>query len=206
MHTATLAPFKKRSSTALLDANLKLAIDRTTGTAERKRAAALADFPEFEAARARGRAIKDHVIANLDHYLAEFERNATAAGSRVHWARTADEAARIVVELCRAAGARRVTRVKSMLGEEIGLPHALAAAGIERIETDLAEHIVQLGGDTPSHIVWPSMHRTREQVSEMFRQAHKTPHEEETIEAMVQSARRHLREQFLSAEDRKSVV
>src|SRR3954451_12947588 len=196
----TLEPFKTRTATALVDATLKIAIERTTATAERKRAAALSDFPEFDAARDRGRRIKDHVIANLDHYLIEFERNAKAAGTHVHWAATADAAARIVIELCRAAQAKRVTRVKSMLGEEIGLPHALAEAGIERVETDLAEHIVQLGGDTPSHIIWPSMHRTREQVSEMFRKAHKTPHEEETIEAMVESARRELRDKFLSAD------
>jgi L-lactate dehydrogenase complex protein LldF len=196
----TLEPFKTRTATALVDATLKIAIERTTATAERKRAAALSDFPEFDAARDRGRRIKDHVIANLDHYLVAFERNAKAAGTHVHWAATAGDAARIVIELCRAAQAKRVTRVKSMLGEEIGLPHALAEAGIERVETDLAEHIVQLGGDTPSHIIWPSMHRTREQVSEMFRKAHKTPHEEETIEAMVESARRELRDKFLSAD------
>ncbi|HAF56005.1 MAG TPA: (Fe-S)-binding protein, partial [Thauera sp.] len=95
---------------------------------------------------------------------------------------------------------KRVTRVKSMLGEEIGLPHALDEAGIERVETDLAEHIVQLGGDRPSHIVWPSMHRTREQVSEMFKRLHRAPHREETIEAMVDSARRELRDKFLSAD------
>ena len=76
-------------------------------------------------------------------------RNATAAGAKVHWAATADEACRIVVGICREAGARRVTRAKSMLGEEIGLPHALAEAGIERVETDLAEHIIQLAGDPP---------------------------------------------------------
>ena len=196
----TLEPFKTRTATALVDATLKIAIERTTATAEHKRAAALSDFPEFEAARDRGRRIKDHVIANLEHYLVEFERNAKATGAEVHWAATAGDAARIVVALCRAAEAKRVTRVKSMLGEEIGLPHALAQAGIERVETDLAEHIVQLGGDTPSHIIWPSMHRTREQVSEMFRKAHKTPHEEETIEAMVESARRELRDKFLSAD------
>jgi L-lactate dehydrogenase complex protein LldF len=196
----TLEPFKTRTATALVDATLKIAIERTTATAEHKRAAALSDFPEFEAARDRGRRIKDHVIANLEHYLVEFERNAKATGAEVHWAATAGDAARIVIELCRAAQAKRVTRVKSMLGEEIGLPHALAEAGIERVETDLAEHIVQLGGDTPSHIIWPSMHRTREQVSEMFRKAHKTPHEEETIEAMVESARRELRDKFLSAD------
>lgn len=198
--SATPIHFKARVDAALGDPTLKAAIARTTGTAEKKRAAALADFPQFEKARALGKSIKDHVIANLDHYLLEFERNAIASGAKVHWASTASEAAAIVVDLCRQAGAGRVTRVKSMLGEEIGLPHALDEAGIERVETDLAEHIVQLGGDTPSHIVWPSMHRTREQVSEMFHNKHRVPHEEETIEAMVGSARRELRDKFLAAD------
>ncbi|MES2887186.1 MAG: lactate utilization protein B [Pseudomonadota bacterium] len=192
--------FHARVTAALASPTLKTAIGRTTGNAERKRAAALAGFPEFDQARELGKRIKDHVIANLDHYLLEFERNAVASGAQVHWASTASEAAEIVVGLCREAGARRVTRVKSMLGEEIGLPHALDEAGIDRVETDLAEHIVQLGGDTPSHIIWPSMHRTREQVSAMFHQAHRAPHQEETIEAMVDSARRELRDKFLSAD------
>ena len=154
--------FKANAQAALADRTLKIAIERTTGTAVRKRAEAVAEFPEFDAARQRGRRIKDHVIANLDHYLEAFERNAVAAGSRVHWAVTADEACRIVIEICRTAGARHATRVKSMLGEEIGLPVALAEAGIERVETDLAEHIIQLAGETPSHIIWPAMHRTKE--------------------------------------------
>ena len=118
----------------------------------------------------------------------------------MHWAATASDASRIVVDLCRKAQAKRVTRVKSMPCEEIGLPHALDEAGIERVETDLAEHIMQLGGDTPSHIVWPSMHRTREQMSEIFKKALRVPHAEETIEAMVESARRELRDKFLSAD------
>ena len=200
--------FKANAEAALADRTLKVAIDRTTGTAERRRAEAVAAFPAFEATRERGARIKDHVIANLGHYLEEFERNAVAAGAVVHWAATADEACRIVVELCRAANARRVTRVKSMLGEEIGLPHALAEAGIERIETDLAEHIVQLAGDTPSHIVWPAMHRTREQVSALFKERHRVPHAEETVsghgrERPARASRevphrrcRHLRRQF----------
>ena len=168
--------FKTNAQAALADRTLKIAIDRTTDTAMRKRAEAVADFPEFDAARQRGRRIKDHVIANLDHYLETFERNAVAAGSRVHWAATADEACRIVIKICRAAGARRATRVKSMLGEEIGLPVALAEAGIERVETDLAEHIIQLAGETPSHIIWPAMHRTKEQISALFKATHRQPH------------------------------
>ena len=198
--TDTPMSFKARADLALADPTLKVAIGRTTGTAERKRAVAISEFPQYDAARERGKRIKDHVIANLDHYLLEFERNAIKSGAQVHWASTADEASQIVVRLCREVGAKRVTRVKSMLGEEIGLPHALDEAGIERVETDLAEHIVQLGGDRPSHIVWPSMHRTREQVSEMFKRLHREPHQEETIEAMVASARRELRDKFLTAD------
>lgn len=200
MEAAARPAFKARVEAALADRTLKVAIDRTTGTAERKRAAAVTAFPEFTAARERGKAIKDHVIAHLDHYLEEFERNAIAAGAKVHWATTADEACRIVVGICRDAGARKVTRVKSMLGEEIGLPHALAEAGIERVETDLAEHIIQLAGETPSHIIWPAMHRTREQVAVLFEQAHQPPPAAEDPASMVQSARRELRAKFLGAE------
>lgn len=193
-------PFKARVGSALASPSLKTAIDRTTGTAERKRADAVAAWPSFDEARSLGRAIKDHVIDHLDHYLVAFERNALASGAKVHWAATSEEASRIVVEICRGAGARRVTRSKSMLGEEIGLPHALAAAGLERIETDLAEHIVQLADERPSHIVWPAMHKTREEVSALFRARHRTPHEQDTVEAMVASARRELRDKFLSAD------
>ena len=192
--------FKARTDSALANPTLKVAIDRTTGTAERKRAAAVAAFPEFGAARARGKQIKDHVIAHLDHYLETFERNAIASGSKVHWASSADEATAIVVRICTDAGARRVTRAKSMLGEEIGLPHALAAAGIERVETDLAEHIIQLAGETPSHIIWPAMHRTREQVAELFKAGHHPPPAAEDPASMVQSARRELRAKFLGAD------
>ncbi len=171
--------FHARTREALADDWLKVAIDRTTGTARTKRAAIVGQWPDFSVARERGRAIKDHVVANLGHYLAEFERNAAANGAVVHYAATSDEACRIVVDLCRKAGAKSATRSKSMLGEEIGLPHALEAAGIERVETDLAEHIVQLAGERPSHIIWPAMHKTREQISELFKASHAEPHREE---------------------------
>ena len=192
--------FKDRAAAALADRALKIAIDRTTGNAERKRAVAVAAFPEFEAAREKGKAIKNHVIAHLDHYLEMFERNATAAGARVHWAADDAEARAIVTRICLDADAKLVTRAKSMLGEEIGLPHALADAGIERVETDLAEHIIQLAGERPSHIVWPAMHRTREQVADLFRTGHNPPPAAEDPGTMVQSARRELRAKFLAAD------
>ncbi|WP_022683413.1 lactate utilization protein B [Sphingobium bisphenolivorans] len=195
-----MSTFTDRADAALADPLLKIAVERTAGTAEAKRAAAIAAFPDFEAARARAAAIKDHVIAHLGAYLEEFEANAVAAGACVHWASTADEACRIVVEICKTAGARTVARSKSMLGEEIGLPHALAEAGIRRIETDLAEHIIQLADERPSHIIWPAMHKTREEVSALFKARHRSPHEEETIAAMAESARRELRMQMLGAD------
>jgi len=195
-----VSSFTDRADGALADRQLKIAIERTTGTAQAKRAVAVAAFPDFEAARARAAAIKDHVVANLGAYLEQFEASATAAGTQVHWARTADEACAIVIDICRAAEARSVARSKSMLGEEIGLPHALAEAGIGRVETDLAEHIIQLADERPSHIVWPALHKTREQVSELFRRHHRTPHEGEEIAAMAESARRHLREAMLAAD------
>jgi L-lactate dehydrogenase complex protein LldF len=192
--------FHENVQAALADRALKSAIDRTTLTAERKRAEAVADFAEFETAREYGKRIKDHVIEHLGHYLLEFERNATASGAVVHWASTAEEGRRTVIEICKAAGAHRVTRAKSMVGEEIGLPQALADASIERVETDLAEHIIQLFGDPPSHIVWPAMHRSREQVSALFKQRHRLPNDEETVADLVESARRELRDKFLTAE------
>jgi L-lactate dehydrogenase complex protein LldF len=197
---ADVMTFKDRAKAALAKPSLKSAIDRTAGAAERNRGAAVGRFAEFAAARERGRAIKDHVIAHLDHYLQEFEKNALESGAKVHWARTSEEACRIVTGICQKAGAKRVTRSKSMLGEEIGLPHALDAAGIERVETDLAEHIVQLAGEAPSHIVWPAMHKTREEVAKLFKAKHRQLPASDEVADLVASARRELRQKFLSAD------
>ncbi|HQT63534.1 MAG: iron-sulfur cluster-binding protein [Acidocella sp. 20-57-95] len=195
-----MSAFQGRVSSALADATLKIAIDRTTNTARTKRAAAIGAWPEFAEARELGRDIKDHVIANLEYYLTQFEANAIKTGAKVHWARTGQEACEIVVGICKAANAKSVTRSKSMLGEEIGLPHALEAAGIERVETDLAEHIIQLAGEKPSHIIWPALHKTREQVGELFRANHTDPGALASVEQMVNSARRNLREKFMAAD------
>lgn len=192
--------FTDRADAALADPILKIAVERTAGTAQAKRAIAIDAFPDFEAARTRAAAIKDHVIAHLGPYLEQFEANAIASGAQVHWAQSADEACQIVIAICKAAGAKSVARSKSMLGEEIGLPHALEEAGIVRVETDLAEHIIQLADERPSHIIWPAMHKTSEQVSALFKAKHRTPHEEETIAAMAQSARRELRGAMLGAD------
>ena len=136
----------------------------------------------------------------MAHYLDEFEKNATSHGAIVHWARTGEEASKIVLDICRQHEAKKITRSKSMLGEEIGLSHALDEHGYERIETDLAEHIIQLTGDPPSHIVWPAMHRSREDVIKLFRENHRDPTHSEEITDLVRSARRELRTKFLTAD------
>jgi L-lactate dehydrogenase complex protein LldF len=198
--TAPAGTFHDRVEKALGNAQLKVALERTTGNARRKRAAAVEAWPDFVAARAAAAAIKDHAIGHMAYYLEMFERNAIASGAQVHWARDPDEACRIVVDLCKAAGAKTVTRSKSMLGEEIGLPHALAEAGIRRVETDLAEHIIQLAGETPSHIIWPAAHRTREDVAKLFDQYHREKPKAHDVVSMVGSARTELREDFFAAE------
>jgi L-lactate dehydrogenase complex protein LldF len=192
--------FKKNVETALADPTLKIALTRTTGLLQRRRAQVISEFPEYAAARDRAARIKDHTLENLGHYLEMFEKNAKAAGAEVHWARTPQEASDIVTRICKAEGAKSATRVKSMLGEEIGLPDALEQAGIERVETDLAEHIIQLAGDPPSHIVMPAMHKTQEQVADLFREKHASPSQGIEAADLVESARRELRQKFLGAD------
>ncbi|WP_415887535.1 lactate utilization protein B [Neptuniibacter sp. QD29_5] len=200
MHANRPEDFEQNVSQALAQPNLKPVIRRTTDKAEAKRAEAVANFPGFENARLQGQKVKDHTIKYMDHYLAEFEKNATAQGAIVHWASDGEEASRIVLDICKQHEAKKVTRSKSMLGEEIGLSHALDNAGIERVETDLAEHIIQLAGDPPSHIVWPAMHRSREDVIKLFREYHKDPTSSEEIVELVRSARRDLRSKFLTSD------
>ena len=202
MSTAVRSPanFKDEVHEALQRPNLKVGLDRTIGLLQTRRRDVLARYPNFEQTREIGKQIKDHTLQHLEHYLAEFEKNATAAGSIVHWAETPEEACKIVVDLCKQADAKSVTRVKSMLGEEIGLPKALADAGIERVETDLAEHIIQLADEPPSHIVIPAMHKTREEVADLFKAHHKEPKISEDVGVLVESARQELRPRYVGAD------
>ena len=136
-------------------------------------------------------------MRHLGEYLEEFEENCTRAGGVVHWARDAAEARRIVVGLVKAAGADEVIKIKSMTTEEIELNGALEANGIRPYETDLAELIIQLGQDQPSHIVVPALHKNRHQVREIFRREMNLPELGETPQDLADAARRFLREKFL---------
>jgi len=192
--------FREHVTRALGDDQLKVALGRTTGLLQSRRRQVIDEYAEYAEARSRATAIKDHTLAHLDHYLLMFETNAIANGAVVHWAKTPVEARRIVTQICLEAGAKTATRVKSMLGEEIGIAEALEDAGVARIETDLAEHIIQLAEDPPSHIVMPAMHKTHEQVAVLFDKMHRVAPDTHDIPDLVGSARRELRTKFLSAD------
>ncbi len=153
--------FERDARTALADGRLRGALRHATTLFGERRRAALATVPDWEGARDRARAIKDETLAHLDRYLEEFTANAERAGARVHWARDATEACDIIGEIAEQCGARIVVKSKSMASEEIHLNAALARRGIEPVETDLGEYIVQLAGETPSHIVVPAIHKTK---------------------------------------------
>ncbi|MEK0084504.1 LutB/LldF family L-lactate oxidation iron-sulfur protein [Benzoatithermus flavus] len=196
---ATPLAFADRASAALDDPVLQTALAgiRTGWVAGRQRAAER--LPEFEALRDLGRDIKDHTLACLDLYLEAFEANVTACGGTVHWARDAAEARVLVLELCRAAGARTVTKSKSMISEEIGLNPFLEAHGIVPVETDLGEYILQIAGQPPSHIVGPAIHMTKDAVADLFARHH-GGERRETAADLVAEARRILRERYLAAD------
>jgi len=165
-----------------------------------KRDRAAASVPEWEALRARASAIKEHALTHLDEYLVQFEENAVRNGMQVHWARDADEHNRIVFEILERAGSRRLVKSKSMLTEECGLNPYLEARGIEVVDTDLGERIVQLRHEGPSHIVLPAIHLKKEEVGETFHEHLGTPEGLSDPTALARAAREHLREHFLAAD------
>ena len=193
-------PFPSAARTALADSQLRRNIGHATGTIRAKRLRAIGECDDWEQLRAAGSALKQDVMARLPELLTQLEDNVTARGGVVHWARDADEANRIVTDLIRATGSDEVVKVKSMATGEIGLNEHLEAHGIAAYETDLAELIVQLGHDKPSHILVPAIHRNRAEIREIFTREMPdagTLTDEPRVLAMA--ARAHLRRKFLSA-------
>ncbi|MDX1609233.1 MAG: LutB/LldF family L-lactate oxidation iron-sulfur protein [Halofilum sp. (in: g-proteobacteria)] len=194
--------FRFSARDALGDPRLQSALGNIQHGFTERRRQALDALPEFEQLRAHGTAIRDHAIEHLDAYLERFEQQVDAAGGQVHWARDAAEACAAVAGICRAAGARTVTKGKSMATEEIGLNEHLEAEGFTPVETDLGEYILQLRGDTPSHIIAPAIHLKRDQIFEAF-QAHHDPalssHSDDHAELQAE-ARRVLRRRFFEAD------
>jgi len=168
----TSAQFKKSAHVALVDPDLQRAMGFIRGGFVKNRQAVVDRLPEFDELRRSARGIKEHTLQNLDFYLQAFEKRVQANGGQVHWASTPEEACTIVVGICEKAGAKRVTKGKSMVGEEIAINEALETAGFEAIETDLGEYIIQLAEEPPSHIIAPAVHKTKSQITELFHEHH----------------------------------
>ena len=195
--------FKSNVSKALADDKLQFAMTETGPRFIAKRTKAREALPEFDALRDQARDIKDHVLDHLDIYLETYEAKVKEAGGHVHWAETPEDARAAVLEICRKAGARLVTKGKSMISEEIDLNRHLEENGITPVETDLGEYIIQLRNERPSHIIAPAVHLTRDQVEEDFRRVHThldPARDLSEIPALVEEARAVLRQKYLSAD------
>jgi L-lactate dehydrogenase complex protein LldF len=193
--------FPEAAREAVADTQLRANLRNATHTIRDKRAAAVAEVPDWQELREAGKQIKERATRHLDTHLEALEAAVIKAGGQVHWAADAEAANRIVGDLVEATGQTEVVKVKSMATDEIGLNDALAARGIEALETDLAELINQLGGDTSSHILVPAIHRNRAEIRELFLRALPDPGElDETPGALAEASRRYLRERFLRAE------
>jgi L-lactate dehydrogenase complex protein LldF len=191
--------FPAAARIALADTQLRSTMGRATATIRAKRAAVVEELPDWEALRDAGAAIKAHAIATLPAQLERLEAAVMAAGGTVYWARDAAEANAIVARIARGHGAREVIKVKSMATDEIGLNEALAAEGVAAIETDLAELILQLAGDRPSHILVPAIHRNRDEIRALFaRTIARGAALSSDPAALAEAARLHLREKFMT--------
>jgi L-lactate dehydrogenase complex protein LldF len=198
----TAPKFQVAAKTLMGDSQLRKNVKHATKVIQTKRARVVDEMPDWQQLRESGKEIRRHTMQHLDFYLEMFERNCTAAGGVVHWARNAEEARQIVVDLVKTSGANgvaptEVIKIKSMTTEEIQLNKALEAAGIHAYETDLAELIIQLGHDQPSHIVVPALHKNRSQIREIFRREMNLPDLGGTPQDLADAARRFLREKFL---------
>jgi L-lactate dehydrogenase complex protein LldF len=180
-------------------ANIPVAVQQATGRFVHTRAARVDELPDWEQMRQIGSDIRQHTLENLDVYLARLEASAQAAGGQVHWASTAEDARQIVIRIAREHDVKLVVKSKAMATEEIGLNHALEAAGIEALETDLGEYIIQLAGTGPSHIILPAVHLKKEEIAALFSRKLGIQAPADPIE-LASIARETLREKFLGAE------
>lgn len=195
--------FKKNAREALGDATLQKALKNVEAGFIGKRQASVDALPEFDDLRDLGRDIKTHTLKHLDVYLEDYEKKVVASGGHVHWAETAQDACKIVRDICHSVNARTVTKGKSMISEEMQLNAFLEADGMEVTETDLGEYIIQLRGEHPSHIIAPAVHVTKEQVEADFRRAHTNLDPNRNLDdpvTLLGEAREVLREKYFAAD------
>ena len=199
----TSPAFKENAKRALRDPHLQQALGHVRHNFIDKRQKAVDGLAEFDALRDSATGIKNHTLAHLDLYLEAYEQKVTASGGHVHFAETAEEARDLILNICRDAGAKTVTKGKSMVAEEIGLNDHLEANGIEPVETDLGEYIIQIRHEPPSHIIAPAVHLTKDQVEQDYRRVHTNlPIDRDLTEpsALLGEARTILRRRFLAAD------
>jgi L-lactate dehydrogenase complex protein LldF len=192
--------FKSRAAMKLADLRLQKNLKKLSDKFVTARAAAITELDDFEATREAAVERRNRALASLDVWLDTFERNATARGATVLYAESHEDACRLVVEIGRKHGVTKATKSKSMVSEEIGLNQALAAAGIQPVETDLGEYILQINdNEAPSHIIAPVIHKDKEEISDLFARTHGTARKTE-ITDLTAEARQVLRRHFLSAD------
>ncbi|HYD64237.1 LutB/LldF family L-lactate oxidation iron-sulfur protein [Azospirillum sp.] len=202
MHS-TAHSFPENSRRALENERLQYMLRKSGTGFQDKRRRAAERLPEFEDLRDQGKAIKNHVLENLDVYLEMFEAKVTEQGGHVHWCRTAAEARDTITEICRNAGAKTVTKGKSMIAEEIAINDHLESNGFIPIETDLGEYIIQLRKEPPSHIIAPAFHVSKEEVADAFRAAHTELPKDRPLDEpreLITEARLMLRRRFQEAD------
>lgn len=192
--------FRERAHEKLADERLQRNLQKIKGKFVNKRRSAITELDDFEGTREAARAIRQRALDDLDVWLELFEENARARGATVLWAQGPDEINRLVLEIAFRHGARKIVKSKSMVSEESALDLAIEGAGLTVVETDLGEYILQINGyEPPSHIVGPALHKSKEEVTELFHRRHGTPRKE-GIEELCREARAVLREHYLTAD------
>lgn len=195
--------FKQNAAKAVLDESLRQALGNAQDGFAGKRATVVSLLPEFEQIRTHAKEIKNHVLENLDLYLEQFEQAVVASGGHVHWAQTPEQGCEIILDICKRNDAKLVAKGKSMVSEEMSLNDALISNDMEVIETDLGEYIIQLADEPPSHIIAPAIHKTKDQISDLFQQHHGKYGRHDRVEEVsdiVEEARVILRQKFINAD------
>lgn len=189
--------FQDAAKQSLADTQLRRNLGKATQTIRAKRAHVVHEMPDWEALRNAGHALKQRVARHLDSYLLELEAAVQRVGGHVHWARDAAEANRIIAQIAQSHAAQEVIKVKSLTTDEIKMNAALASVGIEAIETDLAELIIQLAGEESSHILVPAIHKNRSEIREIFLRKLDVQELSDRPSDLAEAARKHLRRKFL---------
>ncbi len=192
--------FKERAHVKLHDARLQHNLKKMQGKFVAKRRDALVELDDFEGTRDAGKAIRNRALDNLDVWLETFERNATARGASVLWAETPADVNALVLEIAAKHAVKKIIKSKSMVSEESALDHAIEGAGMKVVETDLGEYILQINNyEPPSHIIGPALHKSKEEVADLFHKAHGTP-VKTGIDELCLEARGVLRQHYLTAD------